>query len=792
MNSVRLYAKSLPKDWKGDSEPESVYLLGHLQDVHRSVLQLLEHTASAQLQALNLPLDKWEARFRRIASLAAALHDLGKANHQFQEMIRVANWTWFGVGDVTGLPDNPRQSLRHEWGTLLIIDEPDWKSWLLPALEHSETDWEILRWAIAGHHPKYGRSAPPELQLGPAGMKLPLDHPDIRGILHWLKAEFGLEGEPDCTPRTCSLTFEEGNALDRIHAHFYQESFLLFEDFDEPMRRFVGAVKNCLVAADIAGSALPREVSQGVQQDAWISETLGEKTLPTAEVYQRIAAHRRGCKPVELDNKLYPFQTAVARQSSRVVFVKAGCGSGKTLAAYRWAQQHCAGRRLFVCYPTTGTATEGFRDYLLDPNLAEFVKTDLLHSRRKIDLKMLEVDENHNEALARIESLDTWRLPVVACTVDSVLGIVQNNRRGLYSWPALAQSGFVFDEIHSYDDKLFDALLHFLTAFQGVPILLMTASLQASRKQAIADCLARQGETLAEVGGSEELETLQRYVQRTFADRGQAIKGNAALAAIRAALAKEEKVLVVCNTVARCMELARELAEFEPLVYHSRFKYCDRVEQHRQVVAAFQKEELGKVLAICTQVAEMSLDISATMLVTELAPVPALIQRLGRLNRRAEPGSPVRDFLIVEPQGTDGKFSAAPYDADELDTARKWLEKLGGGPLNQRDLAEQWEQFDTVTAPPRWQSAWLDYGPANPVLELREGSPNITVIMEEDLPALKKRSVMLAEVALPMPLQRGAEWQRTNSAGKPDEFNGVPVARTGSIDYSPTRGARWL
>lgn len=34
--------------------------------------------------------------------------------------------------------------------------------------------------------------------------------------------------------------------------------------------------------------------------------------------------------------------------------------------------------------------------------------------------------------------------------------------------------------------------------------------------------------------------------------------------------------------------------------------------------------------------AEMSLDLSATLLVTDLAPVPALIQRLGRLNRRAE------------------------------------------------------------------------------------------------------------------------------------------------------------
>jgi hypothetical protein len=91
---------------------------------------------------------------------------------------------------------------------------------------------------------------------------------------------------------------------------------------------------------------------------------------------------------------------------------------------------------------------------------------------------------------------------------------------------------------------------------------------------------------------------------------------------------------------------------------------------------------------------------------------------------------------------------------------------------------------------PHNQSAWLDFGPATPVLELREGSPNVTVVLEEDWQALKDGKKTLAEVALPMPVppaRRGgkpSEWQV-------GEFNGVPVARKDAIDYNPERGARW-
>ncbi len=86
------------------------------------------------------------------------------------------------------------------------------------------------------------------------------------------------------------------------------------------------------------------------------------------------------------------------------------------------------------------------------------------------------------------------------------------------------------------------------------------------------------------------------------------------------------KVLWVVNTVNAAIELAEspEAIDLNPKIYHSRFRYIDRVERHGDVIKAFDIEaNPGFALAITTQVAEMSLDLSADLLVTHLAPIPA-------------------------------------------------------------------------------------------------------------------------------------------------------------------------
>jgi len=107
----------------------------------------------------------------------------------------------------------------------------------------------------------------------------------------------------------------------------------------------------------------------------------------------------------------------------------------------------------------------------------------------------------------KIESLALWSTPLVVTTVDTVLGLMSNARRAIYSLPAIMCSAIVFDEIHAFDEQLFGHLLVFLKHFPRLPVLLMTASLPEERRRAIV----RVRPDLCVIHGPEEFETLPRY-----------------------------------------------------------------------------------------------------------------------------------------------------------------------------------------------------------------------------------------------------------------------------------------
>jgi CRISPR-associated endonuclease/helicase Cas3 len=78
----------------------------------------------------------------------------------------------------------------------------------------------------------------------------------------------------------------------------------------------------------------------------------------------------------------------------------------------------------------------------------------------------------------------------------------------------------------------------------------------------------------------------------------------------------------VVNTVKRCQTLAAELSSMVPeariICYHSRFRLKDRQERAQRTDCCFRED--GPMIALTTQVCEMSLDLSAALLVSEFAP----------------------------------------------------------------------------------------------------------------------------------------------------------------------------
>lgn len=779
----QLWAKSW--DVSQAPAPRFVFLPQHLADVHDAAVALLDATGEDQLLAFDLDPAIWQERFAAVVRLAAVCHDLGKANDHFQGMILKSRER-----------SGKRQGLRHEWVSYWLMEFTELREWLRSALPNDETrdsDWKAVLWSVSGHHPALHRLCPPPIPrdgeghemcifknellddcLGVVQQKMKLGGPAINRQL--------FPEQLDCIRVIQTIRKQ----LSREHAEWDSAE----AERDHPGRiAFVAAAKNCVVAADVAGSALPPETESEVARTLLVINGLSKRPAP--DDLRDIVRDRLTNKTTGQLGQLRPFQRAVAEQAGHVSLVKAGCGSGKTLAAYHWAAERCSGRRLYICYPTTGTATEGFRDYVYDEETrAAKVGARLFHGRQNIDeyliLGVEDRDDTESDVLARIDALSAWGTPVVACTVDTVLGLLANQRRAVYAWPALSAAAFVFDEIHAYDDRLFGKLLRFIGDLRGLPILLMTASLPESRLRDLRDVVKRNRKSeLVEISGPAELETLQRYHREEYAGIAEVIER------VRKELNRTDRpgrVLWVCNTVNRALGFAEqcEAAGLDPLLYHSRFRYRDRVEQHKSVILQFRMDS-RPALAICTQVAEMSLDLSATLLVTDQASIPAMIQRLGRLNRRATNDSfPTMPFVVIQPVNSTGAPTTLPYSPREFAESTRWLANLPYR-ISQRDLVEHWKSLPESDRCERnnCSSSWLDGGPCREVTLIRDMQPGINVLMEKDAQVVAIHKGKLAEFVVPMPTPPATNWREW------DQLMGIPIVPDGLLDYDAQRGGRW-
>ncbi|MBX6389141.1 MAG: CRISPR-associated helicase Cas3', partial [Frankia sp.] len=276
--------------------------------------------------------------------------------------------------------------------------------------------------------------------------------------------------------------------------------------------------------------------------------------------------------------------------------------------------------------------------------------------------------------------------PVTVGTIDQLLHAATRTRHVMLRHAGLAGRIVVLDEVHAYDvymsQFLFEALRWL--ADTGVPVILLSATLPpalrrqlicayaqgASRQREIdvadlpepsgypsvtAVCVV-EGKVRAAVESSqpwressrvsvEVLDETEDFDPRTVAGR--------VLAEVAAddALASTDQpvgcVLVVCNTVARAQDVYAALAPAlgdDVVLLHSRLIAADRATRTESVV-----DQLGRpgrldgarrprrLVVVATQVAEQSFDVDVDLLVTDLAPIDLLLQRIGRLHRHLRP-----------------------------------------------------------------------------------------------------------------------------------------------------------
>ncbi|WP_170254617.1 CRISPR-associated helicase Cas3' [Phaeodactylibacter luteus] len=349
---------------------------------------------------------------------------------------------------------------------------------------------------------------------------------------------------------------------------------------------------------------------------------------------------------------------------------RAPTGAGKTSAALLWAKKQIETRRaerLVIAMPTRFTSTA--MALSTEDDISE---VGLYHSSAKF------VERKHrkvtNQTFDAHSLYARWLMtPVTICTVDHLLMSLTLTREDHHITSFnLANSCLVIDEADAYDDFVRQNMAVLLQACKHwkVPVLFMSAS--------IADC---ERDFFREIGyGTVKiLEDDSEYEQEQCRLSGiEDFEQPEDIEHLLAECIAKEAAIIYVNTVDRAVQLFRNLkdqvTDVPIFLYHSRFLEKDKRQKEEAILQALGKAawEEGKArgIVIMTQIGEMSINISAEIMLSELCPIDRLVQRVGRLCRFTENKKPGSLFILRPIK--NGYLYPPPYGSYEQ-KKKSWI-----------------------------------------------------------------------------------------------------------------------
>jgi CRISPR-associated endonuclease/helicase Cas3 len=732
--------KLLAKSKRGNTE---VTLEAHLQDTEKVaelIFRLDDRWGKNWCRFFKIEGKEAQEKFLLNLRVAALFHDIGKANEDFYEAVTASGFK--------------PQTLRHEHLSALVLCLPEVRKWLA---QNSKLDIDVITAAVLSHHLKASESqitikGDPEgsqklknyrwcqPQSNKTSVALYFQHDEVFRILNRI-AQIGELGDIPSLPQ---IDWKPGSLWEQAYRQGKQfgTSFKreLKDVRNQPRKLLLVAIKAGLIVSDAAASGLVRE---GKNIKDWIEEVVHSESIEDRDIANAIINPRIDRIKAKTGGfKLATFQEQIAKQGSKALLL-AACGAGKTLGAWKWAEQQAReyeiGKVIFL-YPTRGTATEGFRDYV---GWSPATDAALVTGTARYELEAMQ--ENPSEAIQgkdfqaddRLYALGFWSRRYFSATVDQFLSFLEHSYQSLCLLPVLADSAVIIDEVHSFDQRMFKSLVSFLENFD-IPVLCMTATLPPSRRERLKKAGLTVYPTEMDrdlLPDLEEKECHPRYYLEPVDNFAAAFEN--AITAYQ----QGERVLWVVNTVDRCLAIAQKLRttlNTEVLTYHSRFRLCDRQKVHAKTIEAFalQKDTEARkpAIAVTTQVCEMSLDLDADVLISEVAPIPSLVQRFGRANRHLGRGL---DFQAKLHTYTPPKN--LPYQKDELEIATAFLQELSHAEVSQRQFAEALENYSPPEREADGSARFLESGYYAIPGSFRDTDEfSVPCILDRDLNAVKE------------------------------------------------------
>ena len=748
-----------PRQW---GWPRGLDVRGHLQATLDANSWLMDFSIFGKRLWVVMGLQKWITyeEFAKLCKLAVLIHDIGKVNDEFQEMMaslevwyqkhlqegqrqKLSDAGWLAKGREMYLtlndssdPSSPRyqQKFRHEIASFLwfLIDDRRLK-WLYSAAGGRDNGRMVLAAAL-GHHRKTDRLYQ-QVEFHEARLHFP--NGKIEGILNDLVQEFQLGAPPVPQIDTHGHPFKACYKLGKPR--------LQPERFDRiPETALSRALKYVTILSDVYGSMTPKgglAGGHGKYRDALreaILQVLDVKgfTITTKQISEYIRGNLREFQKVAMNT----FGDAI---------IISGCGGGKTTAGYLWAGNEsffCPGN-LILTETMTGAAAQIFVD------TGDEDRDTLRTSRADIDLQLMTEfkeaawdlqklmdarktkEEHQREKLLRESALgsshdeededdvlqdlqDSFKrmlCPMTVATVDQLLGVITNRQASIMWLPYIINAKAILDEFDSFDRRMLGALEKFLEWFPGIPILGMSATVPKDLEALVKK--HRPDLTVIESTGADDPAFAPRYrFHRITRDQADAL------------FTEENRTLWVVNRVKICQGVG--LTHPDALVYHAKFPYEKKRLRQAQFVEAFRAVGpdglLLPVKAVGTSVIGSSIDIYGNRMLSEACHPADFLQRIGRASIRGEVPKEITDIYFYTPD------SHLPYPVEEFGDYDEWLDKLLGQVWSYKELVDHyrdtWKGREAI-------SLNLDIFETKP-LRLREAASK-TALLESDLPAIK-------------------------------------------------------
>lgn len=342
-------------------------------------------------------------------------------------------------------------------------------------------------------------------------------------------------------------------------------------------------------------------------------------------------------------NKLQKF---CEKNKDKNIIAIAQTGMGKTEAGLLWIGD-TKGFFVLPIRTAINAIYERVRNGLLENKGIE-ERVAILHSSSlEYYIRSIKIDNNENEEIDLMNYQKMGKqlsIPLNISTMDQIFDFVYKYPGYEVKLTTLSYSKIVIDEIQAYGPDLLAYLIYGIERVVelGGKVAILTATLPPFVKDLLKKNINfKENET--EFTNDMERHNLKVIAKRINCDDiyDKYIENKE--------LDKNNKILVVCNTIKEAQKIYEELKSIvnrdELNILHSKFIRKDRLEKEKDIIEFGKTYDENKNIDkqsgiwISTSIVEASLDIDFDYLFTELQDLNSLFQRLGRCNRKGKKDS---------------------------------------------------------------------------------------------------------------------------------------------------------